>query len=195
MGEIRKNGMRGGLAAAVLLLSALAPPATAGQTRGFVVSWFNQAEYADPQNRDCPHGVNDGPEIYYRRELTQSGLPKAEVDKYINEFLDLSKAQKTIPVAQMRGRINGKPADVYAIPTSMPDPHLKLVEGPMGYGFDLDGKNKKGDFTDPDTGETGVDNQLYRVIGCINELKTHTLTDRPPLQRHHHPGLRGADQG
>ncbi len=168
--------------AALALTASFAAPAMAGQTKGFVVSWFNQAEYADPQGRDCPHGVNDGPEIYYRRELKQSGLPQAQIDKYINEFLDLSKFKTTIPIAQMRGRINGKPADVYAIPTSMPDPHLKLVEGPMGYGFNLDGKVGKNDFTDPETGEKGVKNQLYRVLGCINEVKTHTLTDRPPLQ-------------
>ena len=182
--------MRGGFAAlaALALTASFGPQAAAAgqtgadQTKGFVVSWFNVAEYADPQGRDCPKGVNDGPEIYYRRELKQAGLSQAAIDQYINEFLDLSKFAKTIPVAQMRGRIDGKPADVYANPESMPDPHIKLVEGPIGYGFNLDGKNKKGDFVDPETGEQGVDNQLYRVIGCINELKTHTLTDRPPLQ-------------
>ena len=168
--------------AALALTASFATPAPAGQIKGFVVSWFNVAEYADPQSRDCPHGVNDGPEIYYRKELSAIGMSHAAVEKYINDFLDMSKFRQTIPIAQMRGRINGKPADAYAIPTSVPDPHLKLVEGPMGYGFNLDGKVKKADFTDPETGEKGVDNQLYRVIGCINELKTHTLTDRPPLQ-------------
>ena len=54
-------------------------PAAAAETKGFVVSWFHIAEYADPQGRDCPHGVNDGPEIYYRRELKQSGLPQAQM--------------------------------------------------------------------------------------------------------------------
>ena len=88
-------------------------------------------------------------QIYYRRELKQAGLSQAEIDKYINEFLDLSKFATTIPIAQMRGRIDGKPADVYAHPDSMPDPHIKLVEGPMGYGFNLDGKVKPSDFTDP----------------------------------------------
>ncbi len=168
--------------AVLALTTSFAAPAMAGQTKGFVVSWFNQAEYADPQGRDCPHGVNDGPEIYYRKELSAIGMSHEAVEKYINDFLDMSKYRQTIPIAQMRGRINGKPADAYAIPTSVPDPHLKLVEGPMGYGFNLDGKVGKGDFTDPETGEKGVKNQLYRVIGCINELKTHTLTDRPPLQ-------------
>jgi len=168
--------------AALMLTASFAAPAMAGQTKGFVVSWFNQAEYADPQGRDCPHGVNDGPEIYYRKELSAIGMSHEAVEKYINDFLDMSKFKQTIPIAQMRGRINGKPADAYAIPTSVPDPHLKLVEGPMGYGFNLDGKIGKNDFTDPETGEKGVKNQLYRVLGCINEVKTHTLTDRPPLQ-------------
>ena len=179
--KLWRGNIRAGVAAAALAALA-APSAHAAKTLGFVVSWFNVAEYADPQGRDCPHGVNDGPQVYYRKELKQAGLPQAEIDKYINEFLDLSKFATTIPVAQMRGRINGKPADVYANPESEPDPNIKLVEGPMGYGFNLDGKVKPGDFTDPETGEKGVKNQLYRVIGCINELKTHTLTDRPPLQ-------------
>ena len=53
----------------------------------------------------------------------------------------------------------------------------------MGYGFNLDGKvEARATSPTPETGEKGVKNQLYRVIGCINELKTHTLTDRPPLQ-------------
>lgn len=172
---------RGMLFGALCALAAI-PQTRAAQTKGFVVSWFNVAEYADPKGRDCPRGMNDGPEIYYRKELKQAGLSQAAIDKYINEFLDLSKFATTIPVAQMRGRINGKPADVYAFPESIPDPNIKLVEGPIGYGFNLDGKVKPADFTDPDTGEKGVDNQLYRVIGCINELKTHTLTDKPPLQ-------------
>jgi hypothetical protein len=173
------------LIAAALCFGSLASPANSAQTKGFVVSWFAQAEYADPQGRDCPQGVNDAPEVFYRKELTQSGLPKQQVDAFVRDFGDLTKIKETIPIATMRGRIDGKPADVYANPDSMPDPHLKLVEGPMGYGFNLDGKIKPGDFTDPETGEKGVDNQLYRVLGCINEFKTHTLTDKQPLQLNH----------
>ena len=66
-------------------------------------------------------------------------------------------------------------------------PEISKQKSKEGQAVDLgigkiDDNGKKGDFTVPDTGEKGVDNQLYRVIGCINELKTHTLTDRPPLQ-------------
>jgi hypothetical protein len=39
------------------------------------------------------------------------------------------------------------------------------VTGKIAYGLNLDGKVGPNDFTSPD-GETGIDNQLYRVIGC-----------------------------
>ena len=38
-------------------------------------------------------------------------------------------------------------------------------EGKISYGMNLDGKVGKNDFTSP-TGEKGIDNQLFRVIGC-----------------------------
>ena len=38
-------------------------------------------------------------------------------------------------------------------------------DGKLALGMDLDGKSGEGDFTGP-TGERGVDNQLWHVIGC-----------------------------
>ena len=67
----------------------------------------------------------------------------------------------------MRGRIDGKPVSPYLYPTSVPDTHIKTLKGKAGYGFDLDGKEGPNDFTDPDSGEHSVDNQLYRVLGCF----------------------------
>jgi hypothetical protein len=159
-----------------LLLSM--PDSSAAQSRGFVVSWFHVAESFDAEGRDCPHGLNDDAPVFYRRELKRIGKSEAEIDQYISEFLDLSKHERTIPVMQMRGRIDGKPVDAYANPESVPDPHLKVVEGPYSYGFDLDGKDNPGDFIDPETGEHGVDNQLYRALGCMSQYKPHTPTDR-----------------
>ena len=43
--------------------------------------------------------------------------------------------------------------------------------GKIAYGIDLDGKNKPSDFTSP-SGKTGIDNQLYRAIGCIPNYRT-----------------------
>ncbi len=40
------------------------------------------------------------------------------------------------------------------------------AEGKTAIGVDLDGKTKPSDFTSPE-GKPGIDNQLYRVTGCI----------------------------
>ena len=39
---------------ALMLMASFATPTLAGETKGFVVSWFNQAEYADPQGPRLP---------------------------------------------------------------------------------------------------------------------------------------------
>jgi hypothetical protein len=42
---------------------------------------------------------------------------------------------------------------------------FKQAAGKIAYGLNLDGKVKPTDFTNP-TGEKGIDNQLFRAIGC-----------------------------
>src|SRR4051812_3133801 len=97
------------------LITALVPlvpsaPASASETRSFVVSWFHMAEYYDPEGADCPHGTNPGPEVFFRRELVRLGRPADEIDAYIANFSDLSRGLPREPV-QMRGRVNGELAD------------------------------------------------------------------------------------
>src|SRR4051812_19941418 len=89
----------------LLLLAAVSAPAPAiaSETRSFVITWFNIAEYFDPERRDCPHGTNPGPDIFFRRELTRLGRPAAEIDSYINSFGNLAGGPGAAPV-QMRGR-------------------------------------------------------------------------------------------
>ncbi len=43
---------------------------------------------------------------------------------------------------------------------------FKEIVGPTSYGLNLDGKVGANDFTSP-TGEKGIDNQLYRALGCV----------------------------
>jgi hypothetical protein len=69
--------------------------------------------------------------------------------------------------ATNRGRIDGKPVNVYANPTSIPDPNIKTIKSDKALGFNLDGNEKTGGFIDVDTGEKGVDNQMFRALGCI----------------------------
>ncbi len=57
-------------------------------------------------------------------------------------------------------------------PNLEPDPFpFREAGGKIAYGLDLDGKTKPTDFTSPD-GKTGIDNQLFRVIGCVSNYRT-----------------------
>jgi hypothetical protein len=67
----------------------------------------------------------------------------------------------------MRGKVDGKPTNVYNSPTSVPDPNVKTAKGHVAYGFNLDGKTGPDDFVDPQTNEQGVDDKLYRALGCF----------------------------
>jgi hypothetical protein len=163
---------------AILILgTAWTSAAQAGETRGFLVSWFYTAQYFDEKGRDCPKGLNPTSTEIYRRELTRMGKSAQEIEEYNGRIYDLQKLPQNAPLTTMRGVRDGKPANVYIDPESTSDPNLFTVEGPYGYGFNLDGKEKPADFTDPDTGEKGVDNQLYRVQGCIRPLRPLSATE------------------
>jgi hypothetical protein len=134
--------------------------ASAAQSRSYVVSWFYMATYA--QDGDCPDGVNDTTDVHFRKVLEQLGKSPAEIDAL----------EKGVPGTMYvtlgdRGRIEGKPTNPYLYPNSVPDPRIKTLKGRVGYGFNLDGKDGPDDFVDPESGEHGVDNQLYRALGCF----------------------------
>jgi hypothetical protein len=65
--------------------------------------------------------------------------------------------------------------DVCTHPETAPDPGFRTVQGTTAYGFDLDGSEgttpplpscRHQNFSGP-RGERGIDNQLYRALGCI----------------------------
>lgn len=72
-----------------------------------------------------------------------------------------------------RSKVGGQPASVYNYPMAAPDPHLETVQGRFAYGFNLDGKVSSNDFTDPETQELGIDNQLFRAVGCLVEFRVN----------------------
>lgn len=101
--------------------------------------------------------------------LREAGRTPAEIKKIMeasakNQF-ELLNAVRT------RGRINGKPVDVHLNPTSVPASRWKTVEGKYAIGFDLDDNENTGGFVDRETGERGIDNQFFRVLGCFKELR------------------------
>ena len=159
-----------GLASA-LVWSALATSAQATETKGFVVSWFHTAGYADKDS--CPRGINPDNIQIWARSLGEMGFTPSEAEKVIT-----SDGREWRKLMQMRGKRDGKPANVYLYPLSVPDPQLKPVEGKFAFGFDLDGKSGAKSFQDPETHTTGVDNEVFRALGC-SKMYHVNLPDRP----------------
>jgi hypothetical protein len=140
--------------------------AAASDTKAYAVKWFHYANYS--QDSDCPQGINPNAEGLFRRILTDRGTPPSEIEKQMEDF---PYAMYLAGIGS-RGVVDGEPANPYLNPTSTKDPMLHLGVGKTGLGFNLDGKETEEDFTDPESGEAGVDNQLFRAIGCFNQLRS-----------------------
>ena len=151
--------MRAGSAACVALLCAT--PGARAETRGYAISLIHTATYSDQGN--CPKGGNGGVVEIKRRILREMGYSEEQATKILasygtgeDEKVDLKK----------RGKIDGEPVDVYSFPNSAPDPHIETPQGRFAYGFNLDGAVQPGSFEDPETHDRGIDNQMWRVLGC-----------------------------
>jgi len=80
-----------------------------------------------------------------------------------------------------RGKLNGQPVNAYLYPSTAVDPKLHAIRGAKyAYGFNLDGKEGPASFEDPETHETGVDNEFGRAMGCMPNFRG-TLAN-PPLE-------------
>lgn len=145
-----------------LLLALLATSTTAGlwadseapssdNTIGLVLGYWNIALYQTQDgSQECPEGFHHTQGDNFRAQFPTQGERDAVLRKY---------AYYT-----HRGP-NGE--NVFYHPTVITDPlPIRLVQGNTGLGLDLDGKVGEADFTSPE-GDTGIDNQLYRVVGCI----------------------------
>jgi hypothetical protein len=117
---------------------------------------------AASQDNDCPQGTNPLSEAMVRKLLADQGKTTAEIDDKLKDFPNNLR-----DVLYMRGKVDGKPVNVYINPTSVPDPNIRTAQGHVAYGFNLDGKDGPNDFVDPQTGEHGVDDMLYRALGCF----------------------------
>jgi hypothetical protein len=110
---------------------------------------------------ECPEGLNPS-----NRDIWWSTLTPEQRRDAPNQ-----PATQRSP-ANFRGR-GGE--DVCVSPTSVTDPPLRIVQGKISYGANLDGNAdgaatsktcKHENFTSP-TGEAGIDNQMYRLMGCV----------------------------
>ena len=158
-------GLLGFWAAAVSPAAAQVKDAPKDGTLSFVIrDWFT-AMYESKFMDECPEGLNVGQDEYWwrgmsreqRAKITNDG--KASRGRLYYEIMDLGQ--------------HGE--DVCLAPTSTVHPPLRIVEGKLGFGENLDGTDDghatakscaHAKFTSPDGSKTGIDNQLYRLVGC-----------------------------
>ncbi|MFM7783709.1 MAG: hypothetical protein ACKPE6_03525 [Gammaproteobacteria bacterium] len=143
----------------------------AAETRGFAISRFITAAYAETDN--CPGGGNGGATTIRTRILLGMGYSEEEAARILAD--NSNELAQTFNL-QMRGRRNGEPADVAIFPTSVPDPGIELAGGRYAYGFNLNDKAEPGSFEDPESGELGVDNSLWRAVGCFEVFRVRVPT-------------------
>jgi hypothetical protein len=145
-----------------LVWASATPRADAAPWRkGFVITWFRPAGCVGDVKQECPQGAK-GPDFI--QMFMSRGLSAAEAERllqpvnFFDEFAD--KAVHRGPHGE----------NVCALPMSAPDPGMTLFQGRVSYGLNLDGRVGPDDFVSP-TGEPGIDNQYYRVVGCIPGLR------------------------
>lgn len=119
-------------------------------TIGYVLTAKNVAIWQSPDGKvECPEGLNDGP-----REQFKTLYPEKPGVHY--KFVETQ--------LEREGQIWN--------PTTEPEAklHFKEAQGTTAIGLNLDGKVGPHDFTSPD-GEPGIDNQMYRVLGCVENYR------------------------
>lgn len=140
------------------------------QSLSFVVGYFSNA--ASSTNDDCIGGANPDIGEQYRRNLAALGYSEPEIDGLMDAWLNGGPGANQLPdLMTYRARINGEPANAYAHPAAVIDPELKVNTGRYGYGFNLSGSIDEWSFEDPETGNLGIDHQLFRALGCIEQFR------------------------
>jgi hypothetical protein len=153
-GIFRKSALTGALAILTLLAigsdAALAADATAPKdgTVAYVLTDLHWAVYESADGKtECPAGFNEGNREHFKKLFPENGTARTLLD------------------TQLRREIDGW------YPSTAPEPfEFHEAGGPTAYGLNLDGKLGPNDFAGPD-GEQGIDNQLYRVLGCIRNYR------------------------
>ena len=152
------------------LVFLAAAESAAAETRGYVISMVHTATYADSDH--CPMGGNGGPVELRTRRLIGAGYSESEAREImLNDGRD--DEGNRVEEMQLFGSFlrqtwGGLEVNPGNVPYLLPDPHIETAEGRFAPGFNLDGRVDPDDFEDPDTNEKGIDNELWRVIGCFD---------------------------
>jgi hypothetical protein len=115
-----------------------------GRSIAYALTNYQWEIYQTPGNKvECPTGFNDGPREQFAKLFPEDGTKRTLVDTQLKRENEIWRPDTT--------------------PDGLP---FKEAVGTISYGMNLDGEIGAEDFTNPD-GETGVDNQLYRAVGCV----------------------------
>ena len=148
----------------------------ASRTLGFVVPKWSFAGYQSKFWDECPEGAAISQDEVWWRAASK------EVRSRVTNNGNLD-ANVRLQVPNHRGP-NGE--DVCWRPTLFKDPPIRQASGPISYGFNLDGAidgqvapgtcgHEK--FPTSPNGETQVDNQLFRAIGCHVGWRNFAIVD------------------
>jgi len=141
--------------------------ASAPPVQGYVMArWYDEIPKVDPG--ECPDGLNVTEQEYYAEEW-----------EAYRAFLE-SGGDRKVARAML-------PPDACQDPLAQPDPGFITLDGPaVVHGLDLDGIDSKkasgascahDDFAGYD-GASGIDNQSWRLTGCIRGFRPNDLLDR-----------------
>tara|TARA_B100001250_G_scaffold51349_1_gene40122 strand:- start:5698 stop:6921 length:1224 start_codon:yes stop_codon:yes gene_type:complete len=146
------------------------------ETRGYVISMVHTATYVDDQT--CPDGTNGSRPDVLKRRVMAEGYPEQEAIRIINRIRlnggrddagNLVGAAIALGGGAARGgdqswnSFDFNPANV---PGVLADPNALNAKGRFAFGLNLDGKLGINSWEHPETGERGIDNQMWRVLGC-----------------------------
>ena len=169
VGAMHSGTFRPGLAGACLpslVLAAVlagAPTRASAETRGYVISMVHTATYANTDT--CPHGYNGSLADLKVRRLVRRGFSEEEATAILaNGGVDRDGnrvALRELP------ELDGVAVNPGNVPVLVSDPRIHTAYGRYAYGFNLNGRVEPDAFENPDSGERGVDNRMWRALGCF----------------------------
>lgn len=146
------------------------------ESRGWVISMVHTATYAN--DAACPVDGPVTPEEVRLRWLMRKGLAKEEAQAIVEgrppdqevgidpePSNDPKQAAAAAPPPRPRPRKRENPAGLF--PAQSEDTGIELAGGRWGYGFNLNKRVEEISFEDPESHELGVDNNMWRVLGCF----------------------------
>ena len=153
-----------GLAAAALaLVLGGAPVAASAETRGYVISMVHTATWGNTDT--CPQGDNGGLTALKVRRLVRRGFSEEEA-RAILAGGGVDADGNRVPINELP-RLNGQEVNPGNVPVLVSDPQIRTAQGRFAHGFNLNGVVEPDAFEDPASGEFGVDNRMWRALGCF----------------------------